>query len=68
MTDRNLLHYFVKRNGFINNDMAELLGLTLAGYYLKLANQVEFKPSEIKKISDKLNLTMEERDKIFFAG
>lgn len=68
MTDKNLLYYFVKRAGFKNKDIAEAIGVTLSGYTLKISNKSDFRQGEIKTISDMLSLTVEERDRVFFAN
>ena len=68
MTDKNLLYYFVKRAGFKNKDIAEAIGITSAGYSLKISNKSDFRQSEIKTICDMLSLTVEERDRVFFAN
>lgn len=68
MTDKNLLYYFVKRAGFKNKDIAEAIGITSAGYSLKISNKSDFRQSEIKTICDMLSLTAEERDRVFFAS
>lgn len=68
MTDKNLLYYFVKRAGFKNKDIAKAIGITSAGYTLKISNKSDFRQSEIKTISDLLSLTVEERDRVFFAN
>ena len=68
MTDKNLLYYFVKRAGFKNKDIAEAIGITSAGYSLKISNKSDFRQSEIKTICDMLKLTVEERDRVFFAN
>ena len=67
MTDKNLLYYFVKRAGFKNKDIAEAIGITASGYTLKISNKSDFRQSEIKTICDLLELTVEERDRVFFA-
>ena len=68
MTDKNLLYYFVKRAGYKNKDIAEAIGITPSGYTLKISNKSDFRQSEIKTISDLLSLTVEERDRVFFAN
>ena len=68
MTDKNLLYYFVKRSGFKNKDIAKAIGVTPSGYTLKISNKSDFRQSEIKTISDLLSLTIEERDRVFFAN
>ena len=67
MTDKNLLYYYVKRAGFKNKDIAKAIGVTPSGYTLKISNKSDFRQSEIKTISDLLSLTVEERDRVFFA-
>ena len=67
MTDKNLLYYFVKRAGFKNKDIAESIGITPAGYTMKISNKSDFRQREIKTICDLLGLTAEERDRVFFA-
>ena len=67
MTDKNLLYYFVKRAGFKNKDIAEAIGITPSGYTLKISNKSDFRQSEIKTICGLLGLTVEERDRVFFA-
>ena len=67
MTDKNLLYYYVKRAGFKNKDIAEAIGITPSGYTLKISNKSDFRQSEIKTICDLLGLTVEERDRVFFA-
>lgn len=68
MTDKNLLYYFVKRAGFRNKDIAKAIGVTPSGYTLKISNKSDFRQSEIKTICDMLSLTVEERDRVFFAN
>lgn len=67
MTDKNLLYYFVKRAGFKNKDIAEAIGVTPAGYTLKISNKSDFRQREIKTICDMIGLTAEERDRVFFT-
>jgi hypothetical protein len=57
---------YLKQAGFTQTDMAKAMGLTLNGFRKKLTNHTEFKQSESAFISDHLNLTLEEREKIFF--
>jgi hypothetical protein len=66
MTNRFLLEMYLKQAGFTQTEMAKAMGLTLNGFRKKLTNRTEFKQSEIAFISDHLNLTLEEREKIFF--
>ena len=48
--------------------IARALKLSREGFYKKLNNQTEFKASEIVKMQEILNLSNEQRDKIFFAN
>jgi hypothetical protein len=66
MTNRFLLEMYLKQAGFTQTEMAKAMGLTLNGFRKKLTNRTEFKQSEIAFISDHVNLTLEEREKIFF--
>lgn len=68
MTDKNLLYYFVKRAGLKNQDIAKAIGVTPAGYTLKISNKSDFRQREIKTICDLIGLTAEERDRVFFAN
>lgn len=47
--------------------IAEALKITRQGLYNKLSGEKEFKVSEINTISQMLNLTIAEREEIFFA-
>ena len=47
--------------------LAEALGLTRQGFNNKMSGEREFKGSEIKKLSKLLNLSLQEKEAIFFA-
>lgn len=61
-----LLHK-IEQTSISKTDIAEALGITRQGLYNKLDGKQEFKGSEIKLISQILNLTSYERDAIFFS-
>ena len=63
----DLLNSKIEQTHISKSDLAEALGLTRQGLYNKLNGENEFKGSEIKIISKMLNLTIAERDNIFFA-
>lgn len=48
-------------------ELAEKLNMTPNGYRNKENGKQEFKQTEIKKIKDLFNLTLEEVDQIFFT-
>ena len=66
MTDRFLLEMYLRKAGFTQESISRAMGITSVSFRRKLKNITEFKQSEIAFISDHLNLTLEEREKIFF--
>lgn len=48
-------------------ELAEKVGMTASSLSLKINNLREFRAREIAAISEALNLTLEEREQIFFA-
>ena len=67
MTDTAALRDTIKNSGLKYNFIASKLGLSTMGLLKKVENETEFKASEIKKLSELLRLTSDERDRIFFA-
>lgn len=67
MTDEKEFEIMLLKHNTTKRKIANLLGISLSGLYNKLSNVSEFKASEIQKIATMLNLTVEEREKIFFA-
>lgn len=67
MTDTMELELAIKRAGITKRDIAKKLEISETALYHKLSGGVEFKASEIVKMKEILNLTNEQRDKIFFA-
>lgn len=65
--NNSLLYSKINSSKLSKSYIAESLGLTRQGLYNKLSGEREFKGSEIKKISDLLNLSEQEREDIFFA-
>lgn len=68
MTDDAALEYFLKKANITKKTYAEKLGISLQGLYNKLNNVTEFKQAEISATCDLLNLSIQERDAIFFSN
>lgn len=62
-----LLTTKIEAMGRSKSEIAESLGITRQALYNKLNGENEFKSSEIRRLSEILSLTPEERDLIFFA-
>lgn len=57
----------IESSGITKSEIAETLGITRQGLYNKLCGKKEFKASEVRKLSELLDLTSAEREQIFFA-
>lgn len=68
MTDSEALNKVIENSELKLTFIARALKLSREGFYKKLNNQTEFKASEIVKMQEILNLSNEQRDKIFFAN
>ena len=68
MTDSEALNKVIENSGLKLTFIARALKLSREGFYKKLNNQTEFKASEIVKMQEILNLSNEQRDKIFFSN
>ena len=67
MSNTALLREKIDESGYKLRFIAKQIGITYAGFLKKINNETEFKASEIQGLKDLLNLTDEERDKIFFT-
>lgn len=67
MTNTLELDIALKRAGITRLEAAKQLGISLTAFFNKLHNKTEFKASEIASLKKILNLSEEERDKIFFT-
>lgn len=65
MTNTLLLQNKVKERGLKIAHIAKALNISREQLYRKIRNITEFKASEIVILTNILNLTLEERDKIF---
>ena len=67
MTDSLELDYAIKKAGLDRQKVAGLLGVSQMTFFNKIHNRTEFKASEIVALKKLLNLSNEQRDRIFFA-
>lgn len=67
MTDTQRLKEHIRNCGFSVKSLAKRIGISHEALYQKIANERPFKASEIMDISDLLNLSLEEKNAIFFA-
>lgn len=66
MTNTKLLRELISARGLKLSYIASQLWITPRALAMKIENQTEFKPSEIKRISEILGIkTAEEREQIF---
>lgn len=67
MTDTELLQEKIKNSGLKMTFLAEKCGLTYQGFWKKVNNLSEFTAPEIQELTELLNLSLEEQQRIFFA-
>lgn len=67
MTNGRLLRASAIANGFTIGTLADSIKLSRQSLSYKLNNKRQFTAEEIKAISEKLNLSLEEREAIFFG-
>ena len=67
MFNLNLLKAKIIEMGISVLELCNEIGICEATFYRKLSRDGDFSRFEIGKIVERLNLTPEERDKIFFA-
>lgn len=67
MTNTKLLKKKIDLSGYKMKYIAAQLGITYYGLSKKVNNETEFKASEIQALCDLLNITGEEKEKIFFT-
>ena len=66
MTDIVLLQDCIEKSGYKRNYLAERLGITPQGFYNKCHGQRDFTVKEILVLCDVLNISNDNREKIFF--
>ena len=68
MTNAKEFKVALMRNGITMTQLSEMVHITLATLSRKVNNLSEFTVSEVKTISDILNLSVDDRERIFFAN
>lgn len=68
MTNTKLLRNEIDKSGMSITFIARKIGITRECFYKKMNGENEFKASEIVTLSSILRLSMEKREKIFFAS
>jgi len=66
LADTKKLRKKITSSGMSFTYVSSKLGITREGFYKKMANETEFKASEIAMLRKVLGLTVKERDDIFF--
>jgi hypothetical protein len=67
LTDTKALRDRILLSGLKYKAIAEQIGITPYTLQLKIENDTEFKVSEVDKLSSLLDLSLQEKDQIFFA-
>lgn len=67
MTNSRFLKAAMIRNGYTAGSLADSIGLSRQSMSYKLNNKRVFTVDEISAISEKLNLSLEEKEEIFFG-
>lgn len=67
MTNVERLKEKIDDSGFLKTYIAEQIGITKQGFYLKISGKNEFKQSEIKKLTKLLKLTSKDVKEIFLS-
>lgn len=67
MTDTKLLRFHIAKSGFKLAFLAEQLGISRQSLQKKIDNDTEFKASEVDGLSRLLNLSVAEKEQVFFA-
>lgn len=68
MIDSKKFKYILLKRGVHAKALAELLNISENTLSRKINNKNEFKASEIRKVTETLNLSGEEQTSIFFAN
>lgn len=66
MTDSALLKYFIEKRGYSQTEVAGLLGITAATFNNKVNNKREFTTTEMSELQELLNMSLKEKEDIFF--
>ena len=67
MTDTKMLRQYIKKSGYKRTFIANRIGLTYQGYLNKESGRSEFTQSEIAGLCEILHISIEDKERIFFA-
>lgn len=67
MTDTERLIDVMNASGYKRSHIAKSVGLTVTGLMNKVNNESDFKALEIKKLCELLDLSISDKEAIFFA-
>lgn len=67
MTNTSLLNRYIKKSGYKKSFLAKAIGVSRAGFSLKLNNKSTFNANEIDILCKLLNIGTKDRMAIFFA-
>ena len=67
MTNTNLLKAKLREHGYLQDDVAEYLSISVTAFNNKLNNKNEFKDTEIQKMITLLDIANNDIVPIFFA-
>lgn len=68
MTNISLLEKYIEMSGYKKSFLAKAIGMSRAGFSLKLRNKSEFKPTQIDILCKLLGIGYKDRTAIFFAN
>ena len=67
VVDTRLFMDTMRKGGYTLQSLSDAIGMSRTGLFNKVHNKTDFRAKEISNISNALNLTNAEKDKIFFA-
>ncbi len=67
MTNAKILRKKIDESGYKMLFVAKQIGLTYQGFLKKINNETEFKANEIQGLCILLNLSLDEKETIFFC-
>lgn len=66
MTNTKMLKFKIEESGYKLGFISKKLGISYQAFLNKVQNKTEFKQNEIQKLCDLLDLTLKEKEEIFF--
>lgn len=67
MTNTDMLKKKIEESGYKLRFIAAKIGLSYQGFLNKMTNKSEFRASEIQELCTLLNISVAEKERIFFA-